>query len=306
MKTELLDPEMTGPVADAVLDNSNVFVAFFSNHIRCYTAKQHILMKSRNIPHNPTALLIHNQLLHCGTIQGVHYVLDMELNVLKTIQLSPNIFRILPGKNFIYTLSLPNIVSKLSYSTDTHEYELTYSGILGASITSAAISDRYLAIATGKSIKIIKNACHCNKDGVENFDSCIEKEFSSVICSIALDRNGFYVGMLNGKIGYIDYQDDAEKSFTFNAHTSEKNGVRTFYPVHWLGIENEVLYSAGADGKVLKWDVKKRCLLEKTGVFAISVKKCAMREQDHLYIIVEDVCNRGSLSKLYSIDMQTS
>lgn len=100
------------------------------------------------------------------------------------------------------------------------------------------------------------------EDVVKVFDSSFEciftKSFSGVVNAAILKEEGFFVGLINGKIHYENFRDPFE-SFVFNAHFLNKDDARVYHSTNCLWYDG-YLYSGGSDGKICKWNVDKRCL----------------------------------------------
>lgn len=119
------------------------------------------------------------------------------------------------------------------------------------------------------------------------------KEFSVCINAVSMKENRIAVGLINGKIHYLDVL-NTEEGFVFNSHRrilNTKEGVNKNIaylncPVTQLEL-GEFLISSGYDGKILKWDLNSKrqvgVLLESEGY----VRKFVGFENE-MYSLVEN------------------
>lgn len=93
----------------------------------------------------------------------------------------------------------------------------------------------------------------------ESFECIFTKSFSGVVNAAILRKEGFFVGLINGKIYYESFLEPLE-SFVFNAHFLNNDNSRIYHSTNCLWYDDDYLYSGGSDGKICKWNVSKHCL----------------------------------------------
>lgn len=113
----------------------------------------------------------------------------------------------------------------------------------------------------------------------------LSKDYSCCINSMVFCKNNVIVGLVNGKIHFEDIQ-KFEESFAFNSHSSNNDGARIFYPVTQVYFD-DVLFSSGYDGKVIKWDIlnkKQISVIVDTSKFIRKFELC----KNCLYCLIEE------------------
>lgn len=313
MEYRLLDENMPYPVADVLQHNSKTIVAYYDGSIKIYLGSS--CLSTIHVPSPVTKMCTYfEKVLAISMTSGLLYVLDSNLALVSVIGRFPEpttVFK--AGQNVIILCH-----GRLVYLLKEKEMPSLGCGIPAKKIYSAE-DVRMLSIQP-RSFEIVK-VCEHHKiptsgtyskgriaiafENVlvitdEELKEMYSKEFGCCISSISFYDGGILVGLINGKISCENLSDPGE-SFVFNSHVDSKPGKKTFFPSTHLFYEKH-LYSSGADGKIIKWDIENKKQISTVFHGKASVRKFVLSE-DRMIVLLDDIFENESLGRIAYIPL---
>lgn len=316
---EFLDNTATEPVTDIIVHKCRVVASFYDKSVRLYADNK---IEGRVfLPDAIHKLCSHGDSIVCGSATGVVYILGPDLALLDSFSLFPGICCIKPIRPEGDTLFIgswdsmaaivvrneacgrceenrPNDVGDGHKSTKMGDgrpaYSIKFIKKTRQRISSADCGDGRIAIAFENAL-VVYDA---------SFNSIFTKAVPCCINTAVLARSGIFLGLINGRILYEDFK-DPDESFMFNAHAEMKEDEKILHSVNEICYDG-LLYSAGSNGKIIKWDVQNKKCMATLFSAEKSVKKFICTEK-FLYAIVESVirdeAEEESISKAVYLKM---
>lgn len=314
MDYRLLDERMLDPVSDVVLHNNRTIVACYDGSLKVYSGST--LLSTVCLPTPITRICSYfESVLAISMTGGLLYVFDSNLALIDVIGKFPEPSVIFKAGQRVAVLCYNKLVyllrEKAAPSSESEKFQRrTYSiedvkafliqphsfEVLGAKEhskipTSGTYSDGRIAISFENTL-VITN---------EELKETYSKDFSCCINSVSFYDDGILVGLINGKIHCENFSDPSE-SFVFNSHVDSKPGKKTFFPNTQL-LYRKHLYSSGADGRIIKWDLE-----NKRQVSTIFEGKSCVRKfvpsGNRMLVLLDDVFEIESPSKLAYITFE--
>lgn len=308
MDYRLLDEKILHPVSDVVQHNNKTIVACYDGSLRAYSGNT--LLSTAYLPTPITRMCSYfENVLAISMTSGLLYVFDSNLVLIDVIGKFPKpniIFKagqkvvILCYSGLAYLLqekTMPLSESKgfqeKTYSigdveaflVQPHVFEVLGMREHPKTPTSGTYYNGKVAISFENTLVITD----------EELKESYSKEFGSCINSVSFYDGGVLVGLISGKIHCENFCDPSE-SFVFNSHVDSKPDKKTFFPNTQL-LYGKHLYSSGADGRIIKWDLE-----NKKQVSTIFQGKSCVRKfvpsGSRMLILLDDIFEMESPSKL--------
>lgn len=331
MDIKILDTAIESPITDIIEYKKMVLVASYDKYIRVYRKLE--LIHSIIIPEPIHKMTIHANYIILGAISGNIFIMDSQYRIIDTIKTIPNISCIASYAEGVLIGSWNTLVAILKPKQHQQTYLSENKENKQETTVSDSMNDSYLnnrqtytnenKAQANENPNYVVDCIRTTKKAVsaisvqgdrfaiacENFVGIYDLEFNKIfhkevdfnINSLLLRTEDLIIGLINGKI-YREDLLDKNMSFAFNAHVEMKPNERIYHSVNQL-IFGDHLYSAGSDGKIIKWDIERKKQLNTKYEGPNSIKKFIMT-QDGMYIIVDDILDKDDVNKLFYIDFE--
>lgn len=311
------------PIADICVFNGHVVASMYNRSMKIFKDAQ--ITKEIVLPSTLTKIhAFDNQiLLGISFTEGTLTVLNIEFEIVDVIHGFKNahILSSLGDKVFVGTTDNKMMILQRNGTA----YSRTN---IDTNIENKHMFD---LISIKKSSKVLTAMCPGEKVIALGFESTLAlfnldmkeiftKELMSCINSICFCGANLIVGTVDGKIHYENVY-VFEESFIFNSHFKSQGATKVHFPVTCVYLDNgdmmqdeflnddkqpnDELISVGYDGKLAKWDLKNRKLIDSVANFGELFLRKMVVENEKVYCLIEnhEIDPNGNILRLIDMKM---
>lgn len=297
--------------SDFIFFNGDLVISYTNGSIKVYS--EHNLHKSIILPTSITKMCQFKNFLFCTSFSsGFLYIFNKEYSLIDVLpdfkkttfifSFGEAVYLITLDKRFIQIVKEENNIQQMIDIQYKTQYSLSeiLSFCKSKHIFKSIEKDGYSQIVT----------CYCQSDnelalGLDNvlniYDSNLINIFSNTyectISSLSFFDQGILVGLNNGKI-HCENRIFTKESFIFHAQYDVDGNKKVLYPVTNM-FYNKYLFTSGGNGKIIKWDLKKKSQMSTVLDNSIFVRKFLIFN-DVITVMLDDPLNGYPSKILYS------
>lgn len=298
------------PISDICCFNRYIVVATYENTMKIIKETQ--VVKEIKLPLSLTKICAFDDelLLGISFTEGILVILNTAFEIVDTIPGLRNAHMLSSsdGKVFVGTTDNTIMILQRNKARDSsHMFDLISVKKTSKTLTAIYSDKTGTALAFENSLVLLDS----------NMREIYSKEFTSNINSMCFSGESLVVGTIGGRIHYENIR-DFEESFVFNSHAKSQNTVKVNFPVTGVyldatpdeaqnenGQKHSELISAGYDGRLARWDLASRRLIDSIENLGERFIRKIVVENGKAYCLIENHERDSTGNILKLVDTKT-